>query len=120
MKVIYHKDFNQSYCLSSRRCAGPITDMRNAVVLQFPVRVIVVSPADPHAFVRHLHTVVPRLRIGAGEGSEVEALIEPCRLRSDELRPHGSPRYRRPGTSVMARRKDDKNGRNRPYDVVCG
>ena len=43
------------------------TDMRNAVVLQFPARVIVVSPADPHAFVRHLHTVVPGLQIGAEE-----------------------------------------------------
>ena len=40
------------------------TDFRNAVVLKFPDRGVVVSPAAPHAFVEHLRHVVPGVHVG--------------------------------------------------------
>jgi len=42
------------------------TDVRNAVVLQFPDRVIVVSPCAPAEFIGHLQRLVPGLLVGAG------------------------------------------------------
>jgi len=44
------------------------TDFRNAVVLKFPDRTIVVTPAEPHAFVEHLHHVIPGLQVGPDAG----------------------------------------------------
>ena len=43
------------------------TDPRSAVVLQFSDRVVVVSPATPHAFVGHLHHLMPQLLVGPEE-----------------------------------------------------
>lgn len=48
------------------------TDWRTAVVLQFSDRVAVVSPAAPHAFVEHMHRIIPRTH-GGPEGSGVDA-----------------------------------------------
>ena len=41
-----------------------VTDPAKAVVLRFPARVVVLSPASPDAFVAHLRTLVP----GLGDG----------------------------------------------------
>jgi hypothetical protein len=41
------------------------TDFRNAVVLAFPRENVVVSPAAPHAFLEHLHHLVPGLPLGS-------------------------------------------------------
>ena len=43
------------------------TDSRKAVVLQFPDRVIVVTPAAPAAFMEHLHHLMPELLVGPEE-----------------------------------------------------
>jgi len=42
------------------------TDVRNAVVLQLPDKVIVVSPSAPEEFVEHLQRLIPRLLVGVG------------------------------------------------------
>jgi Bacterial PH domain len=43
------------------------TDLRSGVVLQYPDKVVVVSPATPQAFVQHLQHVIPGLRVGPEE-----------------------------------------------------
>jgi len=43
------------------------TDFRHAVVLKFPDRVVVVSPAAPQAFIDHLHHIIPDLNVGPEE-----------------------------------------------------
>jgi hypothetical protein len=45
------------------------TDFRSAVVLQFPNRIVVVSPSAPHAFVEHLRHLTPGLLVGPEESS---------------------------------------------------
>jgi hypothetical protein len=40
------------------------TDIRKVVVLQFPDRVVVVSPAARQAFIQHLQHIVPGLHVG--------------------------------------------------------
>ena len=45
-----------------------VTDPKQAVILHFPSRVVVLSPRYPHAFVGHLHTLIPNLAEG-GPGS---------------------------------------------------
>ncbi|HYB20136.1 MAG TPA: PH domain-containing protein [Thermodesulfobacteriota bacterium] len=54
------------YCKRLGRYRVFATDIRNAVVLQFPDRVIVVSPAAPQAFIQHLQHIVPGLHVGPG------------------------------------------------------
>jgi hypothetical protein len=41
------------------------TDFKNAVVLQFRGRTVVITPADPQGFLRHLQMVVPGVQIEA-------------------------------------------------------
>jgi hypothetical protein len=43
------------------------TDWRNAVVLKFSDRVVVVSPAAPQAFIEHLKHIIPGLHVGPEE-----------------------------------------------------
>ncbi len=43
------------------------TDFRSVVVLQFAGRVVVVSPAEPHAFVEHLQHLIPGLQTASQE-----------------------------------------------------
>jgi hypothetical protein len=45
------------------------TNFQRGVVLQFADRVVVLSPADPQAFVEHVHHLIPDLRVGPDEGS---------------------------------------------------
>ncbi len=44
-----------------------VTDPRNAIVLHFPSRVVVVSPARPDAFLGRLESLFPSVRIGRGK-----------------------------------------------------
>lgn len=44
-----------------------VTDFRRAVVLKFPDRVVVISPAAPQAFLDHLRLLMPGLKMGLGD-----------------------------------------------------
>ncbi len=46
-----------------------VTDFRKAVVLSFPTRNVVISPAAPQAFIEHLHHILPDLIVGRDESS---------------------------------------------------
>ena len=45
------------------------TDFRKAVVLSFPTRNVVISPAAPQVFIEHLHHILPDLIVGREESS---------------------------------------------------
>ena len=38
------------------------TDLANSVVLEFPNRTVVITPAEAHAFVEHFHHIIPHTR----------------------------------------------------------
>ncbi len=54
------------------------TDLRNALVREFPNRTVVISPADPSALAAHLLQVVP----GVEAVGPVGAPVEPPRPQS--------------------------------------
>lgn len=56
------------YNRSLGRYRAFVTDFRHAVVLRFPDRVVVISPADPKEFVRRLAALRPRgLQVESGQ-----------------------------------------------------
>ena len=46
------------------------TDFSRSVVLTLPRRVVVVTPASPHAFVAHLRSLYPAAEAGVAPGTE--------------------------------------------------